>query len=335
MEWINLKSRSRVGPQKLLMEWENYWIYECNKIKGTDYFIQLYGTWAISGADDIFRGLLPRFCYFVITSCSHLMAGGKPIRKIQGDRVMIFSKGILSTHAEIVGLVYRLKCRREFWGLIITFDNLRPRPSGCRAWEPRQIVWGSHLLAAHRSLFDVPVEHLCLLPHSVGIGTYSQSKIETKEGIEGQINRDGFVSVWRTASYWAGKETRTVYIKMDILKAVTTEDTIKRIGGQFSMYLPWMVSPDSYVHISRKLLFSWEGRYAWTKPLHCEWSWEKQNYLLFFSWGVLVASPFYQWDWEAHRLCGFLWFARPSIQPGHFGFRILLRESYSRSNEPI
>ena len=65
--------------------------------------------------DDNFRGLLPRFCYFVITSCSYSVAGGKPIRKIQDDRAMIFSKGILSTHADIVGLVYRLKCRREFW----------------------------------------------------------------------------------------------------------------------------------------------------------------------------------------------------------------------------
>ena len=57
----------------------------------------------------------------------------------------------------------------------------------------------------------MPVELLCLPPHSVGIVTYSQPKIETKEGIEGQINRDGFVSVRRTASYWARKETRTVY----------------------------------------------------------------------------------------------------------------------------
>lgn len=124
---------------------------------------------------------------------------------------MIFSKGILSTHAEIVGLVYRLKRRREFWGLIITFDSSGPRPSGCKAWEPRQIVWRRHLLVSHRSLLDVPIKLLCLLPHSTGIGTYSQPKIETKESVEGQINRDGSVVVRRTASYWARKETRTVY----------------------------------------------------------------------------------------------------------------------------
>lgn len=117
------------------------------------------------------------------------------------------------------------------------------------------------------------------------------------------------------------------FIKMDTLKAVTTEDTIKRRGRQFSIYLPWMVNPDSYVHISRKLLFSSEYRYAWTKRLHCQWSWEKkENYLLFFSYSLLVAFPFYQWDWVAHGLCGFLWFARPSTQPRHFGFSILLRE---------
>lgn len=44
-----------------------------------------------------------------------------------------------------------------------------------------------------RSLYSVPVVFPCLLPCSVG--TYSQSKIETKESIESQINRDGFVLV--------------------------------------------------------------------------------------------------------------------------------------------
>lgn len=90
--------------------------------------MELYGTEAISGADDNFRGFLPRFCYFVITSCSYSVAGGKPVRKIQDDGTMIFSKGILSTHADIVGLVYRLKRRREFWGLIITLTIQDPDP---------------------------------------------------------------------------------------------------------------------------------------------------------------------------------------------------------------
>lgn len=74
--------------------------------------------------------------------------------------------------------------------------------------KPENIGW-LYNQGTHRSLYVALIVFVCLFP--LLIGTYSQSKIETKESIESQINRDGFVLVWRTASNRAGKETRTVY----------------------------------------------------------------------------------------------------------------------------
>lgn len=80
---------------------------------------------------------------------------------------------------------------------------------------------------------------ICLLPLS--IDTYSQPKIETKEHIESQINRDGFVFIRRTASNRAGKETGARY-KMYILKALTIQDQMKRKSSQCSIYShEWLI----------------------------------------------------------------------------------------------
>jgi hypothetical protein len=70
---------------------------------------------------------------------------------------------------------------------------------------------------------------VCLFPFP--IGTYSQPKIETKERIEKQINRDGYVFIWRTASNRAGKEMTVC--KDEHLKRYVYKGWIKWGVGNF------------------------------------------------------------------------------------------------------
>lgn len=108
---------------------------------------------------------------------------------------------------------------------------------------------------------------ICFLPLS--IDTYSQPKIETKEHIESQINRDGFVLVWRTASNRAGKEIRTIYTDVHF-KSFTIEDQIK--SRQCSIYSPWMVNARHLRSHFKEITFPLGGKVCTNKTtgLHVE-----------------------------------------------------------------
>lgn len=126
----------------------------------------------------------------------------------------------------------------------------------------------------HRSLYVVPVVFVCLPP--LPTGTYSQPKIESKECIESQINRDGFVFIWRTASNRAGRETRTVYKDIHFKSCVYAEPNKKK-GEAIFLFIHHEQSIQTHKFISQGKFFYLGSRGmhdAWIKPLDCARDWK-------------------------------------------------------------